>query len=239
MRVLVVEDERPAREQLVAALHAWDPQLEVVAELDSVQSVRQWLGGNPVPDVIVADIRLTDGLSIDAFAEQPPACPVVYVTAYDRYTLDALEAGGVDYLLKPVETDRVARALDKIVRLREHFQGPPAEGRQRVLVRRGREVIAVPSEEIAWFHTEHRLVFLVRTDGRRFVVDQTLTALADDLDPRRFFRIGRSWIVSLGAVQGFRRHGKGRLLLTLAPPSPQPAVVSADVAAAFRDWLDR
>lgn len=239
MKVLVLEDERPAREQLLAALRAWDPAVEVLATLDSVAAAVRWLLEEPAPDLVLADIQLTDGSSLEVLRRAQPRCPVVFVTAYDRYTLEALEAGGIDYVLKPLEPGRVARALDKVVALRAHFRGPAAGARRRVLVRQRGEVRAVPVTDIAWFCTEHRLVFLVERDGARSVVDKTLTELAAELDSEQFFRIGRGWIVAIDAVRGFRSHGKGRLRLVLEPETDREAVVGADRAAAFRAWLDR
>lgn len=237
MKVVVLEDERPALEQLLDALRAWDPQVEVVATLDSVREAVRWLLANPEPDVVLADLRLADGRSTEVFDRVRVQCPVVFVTAYDDHTQQALEAGGIDYVLKPVDPARLARALDKVLRLAAHFAGTRSQGRQRLLVRRGSEVFTLPVEQVAWFCTEHRMVFAVCHDGRRHVIDKPLTALVDELDPARFFRIHRSWVVSIDAVRAFRPHGKGRLLVTLE--GGDEAVVSADVASEFRAWLDR
>jgi len=238
VKVLVLEDERPALDQLLAGLRAWDPGAQVEV-LDSVRAaVRRLLEGEP--DVILADIRLTDGRSLEVFERVRVRCPVVFVTAYDQYTQPALALGGIDYITKPVDPARLAQALDKVLRLAAHFRGgaPGARSaRQRLLVRRGSATLAVPVDSIAWFHTEHRLVFATCADGARHVVDQSLQALEDTLDPERFFRVGRSFIVQIEAVRGFVPHGKGRLLLNLEPAGG--AVVSADRAAAFRAWLDR
>ncbi|MCB9675839.1 MAG: response regulator transcription factor [Alphaproteobacteria bacterium] len=240
MRVVVLEDERPALEQLLAAVHACRPDVEVVAAIDSVADAVAWLRSHPEPDLVLADVRLTDGRSLSVFEAVEVRCPVVFVTAYDQYTMAGLEAGGIDYLLKPVDPARLAVALEKVARLRAHFTGrEPRSPRQRVLVRRSGEMHAVPVEDIAWFTTEHRLVLLVTRQGQRFVVDRTLADLATELDPERFFRINRSWLVSVDAIRGFRSAGKGRLSLSLAPETDRDAVVSAEFVGAFRAWLDR
>lgn len=235
----MLEDERPALEQLLAALRTWDPAVEVVATLDSVADAVRWFSRHPEPDLVLADIRLTDGRSLRVFDRVTLRCPVVFVTAYDHHVQAALEAGGIDYVLKPVQADRLARALDKVLRLEAHFAPRAASaGRRRLLVRKGADVVAIPLAEVAWFCTEHRLVFAVCRDGRRHVVDKTLATLEQELDQARFFRIGRSALVGIDAVRSFRPHGKGRLQVTLAPDDAT-AVVSADVASAFRAWLDR
>ena len=237
MKVLVLEDERPALEVLLEALRQWDPAVEVVAVIDNVADAVRWLLAHPEPDVILADIRLTDGKSLTVFDRVSVRCPVLFVTAYGEYTQDALERGGIDYIYKPVQADRLARALDKVLRLEAHFTSTSRSGRERLLVRRGSETLALPVSEIAWFCTEHRLVFATCWDGRRHVVDQTLTHLETLLDPERFLRIHRSWIVGVNAVRGFRSAGKGRLLVTLRPEAE--ATVSAEHVSRFKAWLDR
>ena len=238
MKIAILEDERPALEQLVAAVRQWDPDAEIVATLDSVRGAVRWFLANPEPDVVLADIRLTDGRSLDAFERAQLKCPVVFVTAYDQYAQEALQVGGIDYVFKPVDPARLARALDKVLRLEAHFAGAPKRsGRERLLVRSGGETLTIPVSDIAWFSTEHRLVYAVRWDGRRHVVDQTLTTLEEELDSSRFFRINRSYLASIDAVRSFRSGGKGRVRVVLEPQAE--AVVSAELAPAFRSWLDR
>lgn len=244
MKVLVLEDERPAREQLIAAVEAWDPSVEIVACLDAVAAACRWLASKPVPDLVLADVRLTDGSSIEVFERMRPTCPIIFVTAYDRFTLEALEAGGIDYVLKPIDRRRVAAALDKVVTLRRHFQtteepGMQARYRQRLLVRHRGATLPVSLAEVAGFSTEDRLVILTRADGARFVVDRTLADLSRELDPSRFFRVNRSQIVALETVVGFSTAGKGRLRLALGDPVGGEVLVSAEHAEAFRRWLDR
>ncbi len=244
MNVLLLEDERPAREQLVAAVAAWDPEVEIVAMLDSVASACRWLRTEPVPDLILADVRLTDGDSMEVFERMRPTCPIIFVTAYDRYTLDALQAGGIDYVLKPIDRRRVAAALDKVVSLRRHFQSTEMGGaqprhRQRLLVRHRGAVLPVELADVVDFSTEDRLVMATCRDGKRFIVDRTLAELSRELDPARFFRINRSRIVAVEMVRGLTAAGKGRLRLELAEPTGEEALVSAEHVAAFRRWLDR
>ena len=251
MRILMLEDERPAREQLTAAVEAWDPDVDFVACIDSVAEACRWLLSEPPPDLILADIRLTDGDSLQIFDRVRPPCPVIFVTAYDRYTLDALEAGGIDYVLKPIDRRRVAAALDKVLLLRRHFASDtPASTapvapvavahRQRLLVRHRGEVLAIDLREVLGFDTEDRLVHLLHRDGGRYVVDKTLGELAREVDPSKFFRVNRSYIVAIDAVRGFTPCGKGRLRLSLHPPlEGDEAIVSAENADAFRRWIDR
>lgn len=246
MRVYILEDEPPAAAQLVAAIRAWDPAAEIPSVAESVRDAVRLLRAEPEPDLIFADIRLTDGLSFRVFDEVKVRCPIVFATAYDEHAIRAMEQNAIDYLLKPIQRARVAQALDKYVRLREHFGGRTAglaEGLSRpappgrVLARRGPAFVAVPVDRIAWFTTEHKLTLLVDRTGARLMVDEPLAELEARLDPRAFFRLNRQILAHVEAVQGFRSSGKGRLVVTLAPPADDDVVVSQECAAAFRAWI--
>lgn len=237
MKVAILEDERPAAELLVAALRDADPDIVVTGVFDAAGDLLDALERSGVPDLIVADLRVSDGLSMDTFRERPPPCPVVYVTAYDAHRIEAFERGAIDYVLKPLDPARIAAALEKYRRLEAHFLGDRTPRARALTVRRGRDHLAIPLADVAWFCTEHRLVFVVRLDGARFVVDRTLGELAEWLDPVAFHRVNRSWIVARAVVRGWRAHGKGRLAVLTDPPAAEAVVVPADGAHAFREWL--
>ena len=266
LRVMILEDEPPAAAQLVDALHAWDPTAEVVAVAQSVREAVAALRRSAEPDLVLADIRLADGLSFKVFEEVPLDCPVIFATAYDEHVITALEHNGIDYLLKPIQPARVAQALDKYARLRQHFGGrvlalarslatnpsasadtvpgatprAPVAAPERVLARRGPSLIAIPLADAAWFTTEHKLTLLVQRDGTRLIVDESLGALETRLAPgQRFFRANRQFLVQVDAVASFRSAGKGRLLLTLRPPADDDVLVSQEAAPSFRAWIER
>jgi DNA-binding LytR/AlgR family response regulator len=250
MRVTILEDEALAAAQLVDLIRCWDPEVRVTAVHESVRDAVDALRAGPEPDLLFADIRLSDGLSFRVFDEVPVRCPVVFATAYDAHVVEALERNAIDYLLKPLQAERVARALDKYVRLREHFQGRLTgladalarradDGPARVIARRGAAFVAVPLERVAWFTTEHKLTLLVDRDGVRLAVDEGLAELEARLPPRRFFRLNRQVLAQVDAVRGFRSAGRGRIEVTLAPAADDEVVVSQEAAAAFRAWIAR
>jgi DNA-binding LytR/AlgR family response regulator len=249
IRVAIIEDERPAREHLERAVARADAQAEVVAQLDSVAAAVAWLRSNPAPDLVLADIQLSDGLALDIFEQTEPGCPVVFCTAYDEYLTEAMRHNGIDYLLKPIRDRDVADALAKYHRLSEHFgarlrafagqvRGAAPE-RRRLLVRSGEEFLAVPLSEVAYFEVEDRMVALVTVDRTRFAVDRPLAELEAELTQGDFFRVNRQYLVHARAVQRFRPYFKGRLLVDLRPPARGEVVVSQENAARFRAWMDR
>jgi two-component system, LytTR family, response regulator len=251
IRVAIIEDERPAREHLDRAVRRAEASAEVVAQLDSVAAAVDWLRSNPAPDLVLADIQLSDGLALDIFEAVDVGCPVVFCTAYDEYLTEAMRHNGIDYLLKPIRDRDVADALDKYRRLGEHFgarlrafagamRSAAEPARQRLLVRSGEDdFVAVPLSRIAYFEVEDKLVALVTVDGARYAVDRPLSELEAELSPSDFFRLNRQYLVQARAVERFRPYFKGRLVVDLVPAARVEVVVSQENAARFRAWMDR
>ena len=161
MKIAIIEDEHPAMEQLEAAVRRYDPDITVVARLDTIAASVDWLTANPAPDLILCDIQLSDGLALTVFEQVKVPCPIVFCTAYDQYWAEAFAAGGIDYVLKPIEDARLARALDKYRDLQYHFAGRlealidhigarPTRGfKSRLLVKRGLDHISLGVEDVA------------------------------------------------------------------------------------------
>lgn len=252
MNIVILEDEQPALELLVQTVRRCDPALSIAATFATVRDAVAWLRANPQPELILADIELADGLSLSVFERAPVTCPVVFCTAYDEYWAQAFRAGGIDYVLKPIEEERLREALGKYARLQRHFTGrlgelarslatagaPPPSYRQRVVAKKGAAFVAIAASDIAYFITEHRIVVLVDRRGGTYIVDCTLSQLEAELDPRRFFRVGRGTLISFASVVSFQPHFKGRLAVTVEPPGPE-IIVSADRVKSFRGWMDR
>lgn len=241
--IVILEDEPPARASLEAALHRIDATLDVVAELPSVAAAVDWLTAHPSPDLVLADIQLADGLSFEIFERTPLACPVVFCTAYDTYTVAAMATGGIDYLLKPIKDDELARAVSRYRRLEAHFtERVRAVARKlaeprRILARRRDGFAALPLEQVAYFAVDDKQADVVTRDGQRYQIDQTLAELEAALDATRFFRVNRQYLVAAAAVAGFRPYIKGKLLVELSPPPSDDVIVSQENAARFRAWL--
>ena len=119
------------------------------------------------------------------------------------------------------------------------LSSPPRRPRQRLVVRRGGEFVAIAVTEAAYFVSDDKLTFLVARDGQRFLVDSPLANLESELDPRDFFRVNRQVLASAAAIASFRPIGKGKLLLDLAPRTRAEVIVSQERAADFRSWLEQ
>jgi len=250
MEVLLIEDEPPAMARLVDAVRAAQPGARIVGTLSSVEESIGWLRSHRPPDLILMDIQLSDGSSLEILRAVDVSSPVVVITAYDQYVLEALGLNCIDYLLKPVRRERLAAALEKYLRLRSHFvgdlpgllrslTGAGGRRRDRVLARKGLDFVSVPVSEAAYFFTEHKLVFLRDRRGVQYLVDRPLAELEAELEPALFFRLNRKYLAHVDAVRRFRPVERGRLHVVLHPEPAERVLVSQERAGEFRTWLGR
>lgn len=243
MNVIVIEDELPARAKLVAMLNVLDPRIRVKAQLGSVQETLDWLKINREPQLAFVDIQLSDDHSFEIFKKHPVKFPVIFTTAYDKYLLESFEYNAIDYLLKPITEDKLRRSLEKIQKLEQHFlQGnilnliQQQPGKSRIVARKGAEFIALEFEEIAYFFTEHKLVFLRDFQGRQMIVDKNLGELENEVSSRMFFRINRKFLSNIKAIERFRPEN-GKIQVFLKPDIKEEIYVSKETAPEFRSWI--
>lgn len=252
LRVLILEDEAPALARIRALLTEAAPDALVAGTADSVRAAAAWLAREPAPDLILADIQLGDGLSLDLFRATPPPCPIIFTTAHDDYLLEAFATHGIAYLLKPVKPADLAAALRKHRELGRHYATQfsalaarlaaprdPAAPRRRILAQKGLAFQPVALDEVAYFFSEHKLTFLVTPRAERFLVNDSLAALEAELAPAEFFRLNRTVLARISAVRSFRPVGKGRLAVQLHPPTAEEVQVAQERAPAFRTWAGR
>ena len=250
MHVLIIEDEKPAADKLIRGVRKFDRSIIIDGPLQTVREILDWFSANPAPDLIIADIQLTDGQSLEAIRKIKISSPIIFVTAHDEFLLEALEQNGIDYLLKPFRQTDFERTLVKYQSLRNHFTSGLAsfldgytasssKWKKRIVVIKGTARVSVRTEEIAYFFTSHKIVFMVDKNGNRHIVDKNLSDLESCFDPNSFFRVNRQFLVNIDAVQRFKLADHGRLILELQPPTSAKIEVSEENARPFKQWLDR
>jgi two-component system, LytTR family, response regulator LytT len=254
MKILIVEDEDLAVKKLQKTLTAVDESAEVVGTTDSIQSSVEWLRTHEAPDLILMDIELCDGQSFEIFNLAEVRSPVIFTTSYDEYALKAFKVNSVDYLLKPIQREELQAALTKfkslngqkaadnsldvlVKELQKKLQ--PKDYRKRFLVKLGQKLVSIEVDEIAYFYSDGRLNFFKTNDGRKFVVDYTMDELGDMLDPENFYRISRSFYVSISSVDKIDDYFGNRLILGLKPPVDKDALVSREKVTEFKKWLGK
>lgn len=248
-KVLVIEDESYAAAALCDLLAGVNPPIQVLAVVDSVQSAIAWFEQNPAPDLIISDIQLGDGLSFGIFERLSIKTPVIFLTAFDAYAIKAFELNSIHYLLKPTTLPQLQAAVDKFLQW-EHQKTepdwkslllqlkPPKTYRTRFSVEQGETLGHVEVQDIAYFEADDRYVLLVTRQGKRYIINHLMRDLEHLLDPARFFRLNRSYIAQLSAIESAAALSKSKIAVRLRPETKEPVVVSAAVSAAFRRWLD-
>jgi DNA-binding LytR/AlgR family response regulator len=249
MKVLIVEDERPASENLVEELQAIDDNINVVAGCNSVDETVRWLNKNPQPDLILMDIQLSDGLSFNIFKACEITCPVIFTTAYDKYLSQAFEYSSIDYLLKPISQDKLKNAIRKYKNLQTHFTGGNQVSlpdylnnhdrkRSRILVRKGVEFQAVRIEDAGYFFTEHKLIFLVDKENRKYMAEMSnLSELEEELDKNIFYRANRKYIINANYIKRFKPLERSKISVELVLPVNEEIIISQENSASFKKWI--
>lgn len=244
MKVIIIEDEIPAQEKLEGMLLAIDPGIQVVARLGSVKESREFLNTHPSPDLAFVDIQLSDDHSFEIFQDQRLQFPVIFTTASDQYLLESFEHNAIDYLLKPVNEEKLRRSLAKVKKLEHHFiRGNMIKLLQdkrrvadRIVVKKGTGFIVLAWNEIAYFFTEQKVVFVRDTGGRQYILDKNLAELEGELDKGLFFRLNRKFLTHVDAIEKFKPDN-GKIRVYLTPGVNGEVFVSKETAPEFRKWI--
>jgi len=251
LKVLIIEDEEPAAKRLEKMIAEIEPGATILTTIVSVSSSIKWLKENTSPDLIFSDIQLSDGTSFDIFKAVEPTCPVIFITAFDQYAIEAFKVNSIDYLLKPIKKNELQAAISKFKKLKQSTQPvafdiskllnayEPAtqDYKSRFVVRYGEHIKTINTNDIAYFYTEDKVNFITSMDGRRYIIDFNLDNLESMLEPKTFFRINRQFIISINAIDEMFTYSKSRVLVKLKPPSKHETIVSTERSSDFKTWL--
>ncbi|OEK06939.1 LytR/AlgR family response regulator transcription factor [Roseivirga misakiensis] len=252
MKVLIVEDESMAAKRLVTLLEKLDSNIEILAKLDSVKRAVAWLKENEA-DLLFFDIQLADGLSFEILDQVQVNAPIIFTTAFDEYAIQAFKLNSVDYLLKPIDPEELEHALNKyeerfkseespqvnMTLIEQAVQMMTKKYKERFVVKIGEHIRTLPVSETAFFFSQEKATYLQTTENKRFIIDYTMEQVEQLVDPERFFRINRKYLVSLDAVNDIVTYSNSRLRLILNGSDEMDAIVSRDKVQIFKRWLDK
>ncbi|HRI20036.1 MAG TPA: LytTR family DNA-binding domain-containing protein [Panacibacter sp.] len=249
MKVVIIEDERPAIENLLLELRLIEPSAEVAAILDSVAESTEWFNKNPQPDIVFMDIQLSDGLSFSIFNNCTITCPVIFISAYDKYLVDAFRFNSIDYLLKPVINSELATAIKKYKNLEYHFSknygsvleylNTREKKKSRIIVKKGIEFQMIKMEDVAYFFTEHKIVFLVDKDNKKYITEKNnLTELEEELDKKYFYRANRKYIINAAFIKRFKPFERSKIIVELSLLLAEEITVSQENTPQFKKWIN-
>ncbi|WP_343488134.1 LytTR family DNA-binding domain-containing protein [Allomuricauda sp. d1] len=250
MRAVIVEDEEFAAKRLAQLVNELAPEIEVIAELNSVESGSKWFSTNTSPDLIFLDIQLNDGYGFDILDNVADHPPVIFTTAYNEFAIRGFKYNGLDYLLKPIVKDDLKKALEKfhknvtrngqsstknLEHLKQLFH---KEYKHRFMVKVGNQFKSFNVEEIAYFKSHEGMICLYTHKGQSYPIEYTIDQLENILNPIHFFRINRKFMVSVESVVEIHSYFNSRLLLKILPKEEEQVVVSRERTTNFKRWLD-
>ncbi|MEJ7860559.1 MAG: LytTR family DNA-binding domain-containing protein [Pyrinomonadaceae bacterium] len=250
MRVVVIEDEPPASEKLCEFIEQYNPEIQIVARLPSVKESIVWFRQNRSPDLVFSDIELLDGNVFHLVESGKVTCPIIFTTAYDQFWLQAFERNGIAYLLKPFDFEKFAAAMQKFEALKQNFVSaqtdfwrevqasfsePKYKERFVVKVRGGIKMLE--TKAIAFIQMQNEIPFAFDAAGNKFPLNETLAQLEQILDPKIFFRLNRSEIISLKFIERLEPDFHDRLVIRLRN-SDLKLVSSTNRTPGLRKWLE-
>ncbi|MDF2551437.1 MAG: DNA-binding response regulator [Chryseobacterium sp.] len=253
--IVIIEDEAATARNLEYILREINPEIQIVKTLQSITQAMDWfILNNKDYDLIFSDIRLSDGLSFEIFRQVNIIKPVIFVTAYNDYAIEAFRNNGIDYVLKPFDTEEIKRTLlkyntliaadikiehTKTRSLLQELQNTTKQFKKSFLIHYCGRLIPVEAAKINWFHTSNEIVYAHTADGRRYIMEFTLEQLEHELDPAVFFRANRQFIINKNAVEAVEYFFNGRLLVKIHPLPQEQILVSKAKAMHFRKWMDQ
>lgn len=248
MKILIVEDEKLNAERLIRLIKQIRPQAVICGVLESIVDSVQWLNENVLPDLIMMDVKLSDGLSFEIFEKIAVECPVIFTTAYDEYAVQAFKHNSIDYLLKPVEQEELQAAFDKLERFSQHERQQSIEGvlkylqpkeyRSRFLLpfRDGYKTILV--NNVVYFYSEMKITRARLDNGTEEVLAQTMEELEQQLNPKEFFRANRQYIIHIDSIDQVYNYFNSKLKIVLRKNPEVEIIVSREKAPLLKAWMD-
>lgn len=252
MNILVLEDEHLVAESLMKLVRQIEPDASIEGPVVSVKEARQVLATSK-PDLIIADIQLADGISLDVFSNTKINCPIIFTTAFNEYAIRAFKVNSIDYLLKPVDKKELKAAFDKyhllqskfgnteylqqISELFTDFKGSK-KYKERFTAHYGRNILLIHVDEISCFAKEE-VIYLVHKDGKKYITDfRSLDEIEELLDPKQFYRANRQYIISLPQIESMRSDETGKIIVKMKLAASPEIIVSKEKAASFRKWVE-
>lgn len=251
MRVIIIEDEKPSARRLKRLIE--EQQLEVEVMLHSVEESLDWFQNNPHPDLIFLDIQLSDGLSFEIFETIDIKSAIIFTTAYDEYALQAFKLNSIDYLLKPIDSDDLKKAVEQYTSRASQPQNVTLdfdsikkllvnpverEFKKRFSVKVGQHLKLIHVDDIECIYSENKGTYAHTVDGRNYLLDMTLDQLEDELAPHLFFRISRKFYVNINAIKDMISYTNSRLQIKLNSFNEQEVIVARERVKAFKTWLE-
>ena len=252
MNIVIIEDEIVAAQRLERLTHQIRPEYNIIATLQTIEEAVEWFSQNPSPNLIFMDIHLADGSSFAIFDKVQIECPVIFITAYSEHALDAFDVNGIDYLLKPINRERLTQAIVKFEKLGNSGGNPQLisnliatlqttqnKNKTHFLIPYKDKLIPLAVDDIAYITAEFKIARVVTSNQQSYSIDHSLEELTKQLDPHVFFRANRQYIVAHRAINDLSVWFGGKLSVNLKIPTDERIIVSKARVSGFKTWYTR
>lgn len=255
IKALIIEDEQLAVDYLKTTIKQVKPDIEIIGNIDSVESAVAWFNSNPLPDLLFLDIQLSDGLSFEIFNYVDVKCPIIFTTAYEEYAIKAFKVNSLDYLLKPIKPQDLKNAIDKYLNLTktdndwlindlqlkvdQMSRMLTKQYKTRFIVNVGLHIKTTETQKINCFYSLAKGTYLQDENGKSYDINYSLDQLEPLLDPQQFFRISRQYIVNINSIKDIIAYSGRRYKLKLNNSNDDDILVSRAKVNKFKVWLDR
>lgn len=253
MKAVIVEDEIIAAQNLQRLIAQVNKDIEIIAILKSIEDSVEWFSANPAPDLVFMDIHLSDGASFSIFDNVKIHAPIIFTTAYDEYALKAFEVNSIDYLLKPISIKDLERAIKKfgqinkthnsneevIANLLDIFKKEKKIYKSFFLIPHKDKIIPLSVNDIAYIYSEYKMARIATFDNRTFSENNSLDEILRQIDPSRFFRANRQFIISHKAIKDITVWFDNKFSVNLTVAIPEKIIISRARAGEFKEWYSR
>jgi DNA-binding LytR/AlgR family response regulator len=254
MNIIIIEDEHLAIKRLSELIKKYNPEINILAKIQSVKKAVEWFSKNPEPDLAFMDIQLGDGLSFDIFEQIKITCPVIFTTAYDEYALKAFKVNSIDYLLKPFDFEELAEAINKFnnrtgasrknnstqnIQIEQVINMLSKKYKERFTVKIGEHIKLVPVADILCFYSREKASYIFTKEKRNYFLDFSLDKLETLINPNIFFRVNRKFIINIHAVKDIIAYSNSRLKVNIQDFTEDEIIVSREKVSKFKEWLEQ
>ncbi len=248
---LIIEDEIPNANRLEKLLGQTDFEVAVLEKLATIKDTLIWLKGQPKPDLLLLDVRLSDGISFEIFKQIEIDIPIIFTTAYDEYAIQAFKVNSIDYLLKPILLADLNAALHKFAKkqmvkpendltnLLNQLKVNEPNYRNRFLITFREQYIPIDINQVAYFYSQNKITYLITHKNEHYIIDLTMERLEEELDPKQFFRASRQLIVKQESIQKISTHFNAKIKLDLLPALDTEVILSREKSSALKEWLNK
>jgi len=250
--VLIIEDEIKTARELQKNIEKTFDDVIVITILATITDSVRWLKENAEPDIIFSDIQLADGLSFEIYKRVAVKSPIIFCTAFDEYAIDAFKTFSIDYLLKPIDEEKLVQSINKYKLLKQTFSEINTSENIRkflesdttqlykktILIHHQEKIIPIKTETIAFFHYELGTIYLQTFEGKKYFINQALDEIENTFNPQLFFRANRQFMINRVAILNIENYYTRRLLVKLVLPTSEDIIISKTKSPLLLKWIE-